>query len=48
MILTIGIALIVLWFIAFMIFRKIVGAIIHVLLLLAIAAIAWHYLGGAV
>ena len=48
MILTIGITLFVIWLIAFMIFRKIVGAIIHVLLLIAIAAIAWYYLGGAV
>ncbi|MEP6990883.1 MAG: DUF5670 family protein [bacterium] len=46
--LTIGIVLLVVWFLGFMILRKVVGAFIHVVLIVAIIAIAWHYLGGAV
>lgn len=43
--LTIGIVLLVVWIIGFMILRKVLGAIIHVVLLVAIAAIVWHYVG---
>ncbi len=45
MILTAGIALVVVWLVAFMVLRKVLGAVIHLVLLVAIAAIAWHYLG---
>lgn len=43
--LTVGLVLLVIWFIGFMIMRKVLGALIHLLLLVAIAVIAWHYLG---
>ncbi len=46
MLLTAGVALVVVWLLAFMIFRKVVGAAIHLLLIVAICAIAWHFLGG--
>ncbi len=46
--LTIGIVLLVIWFLGFMILRKVVGALIHVVLIVAIIALAWHYLGGTV
>ena len=45
MILTIGIALLVVWLLAFTLFRKVVGAIIHVVLIIAIIAIVWHFVG---
>ncbi|MBA3670967.1 MAG: hypothetical protein H0W68_02950 [Gemmatimonadaceae bacterium] len=43
--LTAGIVLIVLWFLGFMLLRKVLGAVIHLVLIVAIAVIAWHYLG---
>ncbi|MDB4879066.1 MAG: hypothetical protein JWL60_512 [Gemmatimonadetes bacterium] len=43
--LTIGVILLVLWFIGFMIARKVLGALIHLVLIVAIALVAWHYLG---
>lgn len=46
--LTIGIALLVLWVLAFMIFRKVLGAVIHLVLLVAVVAIAWHFIGPMV
>lgn len=46
--LTIGIALLVCWVLAFMLFRKVVGAVIHLVLLVAIVAIAWHFIGPMV
>ena len=43
--LTIGIILLVLWILGFMIMRKVLGALIHLVLIVAIALIAWHYIG---
>lgn len=43
--LTIGVVLVVVWFVGFMILRKVVGALIHLVLIVAIVAIAWHYFG---
>lgn len=45
MILTIGIVLLVVWFLGFMIMRKVLGAIIHVVLLVALALVIWHFAG---
>ncbi|MES2179143.1 MAG: DUF5670 family protein [Gemmatimonadota bacterium] len=45
MILTVGIVLLVLWLFAFMIFRKVLGAVVHLLLIIAICAIIWHFVG---
>ena len=47
MILYIGIGLLVLWFLGFMIMRKVLGALIHIVLIIAICAIAWHFITGA-
>jgi len=45
MILTIGIVLLVVWFLGFMLMRKVLGGIIHLVLIIAIAAIIWHFVG---
>ncbi|MBA2686515.1 MAG: hypothetical protein H0U64_00295 [Gemmatimonadaceae bacterium] len=47
MILYTGIALLVLWVLGFLLLKKVVGGIIHLVLLVAIIAIAWHFLAGA-
>jgi hypothetical protein len=44
MLLIIGCVLIVLWLLGFVLLKKTVGAIIHVLLIIAIIAIAIHFL----
>ena len=46
MILTIGVALFVIWFLGFMLLRKVLGAVIHIVLIIAICAIAWHFVAG--
>ena len=43
--LTIGIILLVIWLLGFMIMRKVLGAVIHLVLVVAVAMIAWHYVG---
>jgi len=43
--LTIGIVLLVIWFLGFMIMRKVLGALIHLVLIVAIALLVWHYVG---
>ncbi len=45
MILSIGVVLLVLWVLGFLLFKKIVGTAIHLLLLIAAAAIVWHFIG---
>ena len=44
--LTIGVVLLVVWVVGFMILRKVVGAFIHLVLIVAIIAILWHYFGN--
>ena len=44
--LTIGVVLLVVWFVGFLILRKVVGALIHLVLIVALIAIAWHFFGG--
>ena len=46
--LTIGIALLVCWVLAFMLLRKVLGAVIHLVLIVAIVAIGWHFIGPMV
>ena len=43
-----GIVLLALWVVGFMIFRKVLGAVIHLVLIIAVAAIAWHFIGPMV
>ena len=48
MFLTIGVVLLVIWLLAFTLMRKVVGGIIHLLLIIALIAIVWHFVGPAV
>jgi ABC-type xylose transport system permease subunit len=43
--LTVGIILLVVWFLGFMLLRKVLGAVIHLLLIIAVVVIAWHFVG---
>ena len=45
MFLTIGVILIVLWLAGFLVFKKVLGGLIHVLLIIAIIVLALHFLG---
>ena len=45
MILSVGVVLLVVWLLAFMLLRKVLGGIIHLVLIIAICAIAWHFIG---
>ena len=45
MILTVGIVLLVVWLLGFMLMRKVLGGIIHLVLIIALLAIAWHFVG---
>jgi len=45
MFLTIALVLIVLWALGFFVF-PVVGGLVHILLLIAIVAIIWHFLKG--
>ncbi len=47
MVLYAGIALFVLWLLGFLLLKKVVGGIIHIVLIIAIIAIAWHFISGA-
>jgi Family of unknown function (DUF5670) len=46
MLLTIGVVLLVLWLLGFMLLKKVVGAFIHIVLIIAICAIIWHFVSG--
>ena len=46
MLLIIGCVLLVLWLLGFVLLKKTVGAIIHILLVIAIIAIVIHFVGG--
>ena len=45
MFLTIGVILIVLWLAGFFVFKKVVGGLIHILLIIAIIVLVLHFLG---
>jgi hypothetical protein len=46
MLLMIGVVLLVLWLLGFILMKKVVGGLIHVLLIIAIIAILVHFLGA--
>ena len=46
MLLIIGCVLVVLWLLGFLVFKKVVGGLIHILLILALIAILIHFLGA--
>jgi uncharacterized protein DUF5670 len=46
MLLMIGVVLLVLWLLGFILMKKVVGGLIHVLLVIAIIAILIHFLGA--
>ena len=46
MLLIIGCVLLVLWLLGFVLLKKTVGALIHIVLIIAIIAIAIHFLGN--
>ena len=43
--LSIGIVLLVVWILGFLLLKKVLGAVIHLVLVVALIAIAWHFLG---
>jgi len=45
MLLIIGCVLVVLWLLGFVILKKTVGALIHIVLLIAVVLIVLHFLG---
>ena len=45
MILYIGICLLVVWLLGFMLLRKVLGGIIHIVLIIALVVIIWHFIG---
>jgi hypothetical protein len=46
MFLTIGVILLVLWLLGFFLLKKTVGALIHIVLLIAVIVLAIHFLRG--
>ena len=46
MFLTIGVVLLVLWLLGFVLLKKAVGGLIHIVLIIAVIVIAVHYLRG--
>jgi uncharacterized membrane protein YqjE len=46
MLLIVALIVFVVWVIGFGFFRAAVGGVIHILLLIAIIALAWHFLSG--
>lgn len=46
MLLIIGCILLALWLLGFLAFKKVVGGLIHILLIIAIIAIVIHFLGA--
>ena len=46
MFLTIGIILLVLWLLGFVLLKKTVGALIHIVLIIAVIVLAIHFLRG--
>jgi hypothetical protein len=45
MFLTAGVVLLVLWLLGFLVFKKVVGGVIHILLIIAVIALVLHFLG---
>jgi hypothetical protein len=47
MFLTIGVILLVLWLLGFVLLKKTVGALIHIVLIVAVIVLAIHFLRGS-
>lgn len=45
MLLTAGVVLLVLWLLGFLVFKKVVGGLIHIILIIAVIALVLHFLG---
>jgi hypothetical protein len=45
MFLTIGVILLVVWLLGFLLAKKVVGGLIHILLIIAVIALVLHFLG---
>jgi len=45
MFLTIGVVLIVVWLLGFVILKKVLGGLIHIVLIIALIVIVLHFLG---
>lgn len=45
MLLTAGVILLVLWLLGFLVFKKLVGGLIHIVLIVAVIVIVLHFLG---
>lgn len=45
MLLTVGVVLIVVWLLGFTLMKKVVGGLIHILLIIAVIVIVLHFLG---
>lgn len=41
--LTVGVVLLVVWVLGFLLLKKVLGAIIHLVLVVAVIAIVWHF-----
>jgi len=44
--LIVGCVLVAFWLLGFLLFKKVVGGLIHILLILALIALLIHFLGG--
>jgi hypothetical protein len=40
-----GIVLLIVWVLGFLVFKKVVGGVIHIVLIIAVIALALHFLG---
>jgi uncharacterized protein DUF5670 len=45
MFLTVGVVLIVVWLLGFVILKKVLGGLIHIILIIALIVIVLHFLG---
>lgn len=45
MFLTAGVVLLVLWLLGFLVFKKVVGGLIHIVLIIAVIVLVLHFLG---
>lgn len=45
MFLSAGVVLVVLWLVGFLVLKKVVGGLIHIVLIIAVIALALHFLG---
>ena len=43
--LTVGVVLLVVWILGFVLLKKVLGAVIHLVLVVAVIAIVWHFVG---